>query len=138
MNIEELPNEQLTELMKPRLNLTRHTGMLVAYRQESITFTGDIEGARSLLREVNGKNMLLGWWSISSIVLNPIEIVSNIRSFKKYKNQYEQYQLNPKAYIEQAKIDHVNKPNGSAWTTIIVFVVAVAFLAGVFIFLRDM
>jgi hypothetical protein len=65
------------------LRLTRHSGMLIAWSNQTRTVSGSFDQCEEFYNQVQRHNYLLGWWSYSSIITNPIIIVRNHRAMKK-------------------------------------------------------
>ena len=60
-----------------QMKLTYHYGLLVLFFQQTIIVTGTYEDCLKKYEEVQLRNLLIGWWSIFSIILNPIILFSN-------------------------------------------------------------
>jgi len=101
-------NEQDIKEYTPTLTLTRHTGLLLAYRQQHYSFTGEPRKLRAKLIEITIKNLILGWWGVRSMIINPAIIIENIINYFSYKKEYQAFMLSPKNYINKAK-DAENK-----------------------------
>ena len=71
----------------PTLVLKRHTGLLVAWQQQDLHFRGSPEQLNAQIHKVTLKNMLFGWWSPMSLIINPVISLVNYGNFYQYKNR---------------------------------------------------
>lgn len=79
----------------PELILTRHTGALLMYFQQSYRYTGDPEMLISTLLTITIKNLLFGWWGIKSLFINPFVTIRNWVRFSQYKKAYREFHAKP-------------------------------------------
>lgn len=104
---DKLPIDEDVRAYAPRLVLTRHTGILFAWTQQDYTYFGEPDSLKQFLESITIKNLLFGWWSPRSIIINPIVILTNWRNFVSYKKKYKQFLMQPAAYIAKAKKDAI-------------------------------
>lgn len=62
----------------PVLHLTRHTGMVLAWQQQSYQYQGPPELLRPKYYKTQGYCVAFGWWSPMSLFINPIVILANL------------------------------------------------------------
>ena len=83
----------------PSLSLTQHVGLITAYSDREVKFRGSLQDLWHETLKMNGKNFLFGWWSLSSLITNPLYIVGNFLSYNRYKKQVEAFNVNPEQFI---------------------------------------
>ena len=98
-----IPKNDVHEFV-PRLILRRHTGLLIGWHQQKLRYHGPIDQMERKTKDINVYNGLVGWWSLFSLIINPIIIIWNIRNLQRYKREYSEFSLSPKAYIMKAKL----------------------------------
>jgi len=71
--------------MDQRYNLTlkKHTGMLVASRQITYKAQGTYDECIAAYKKAQLHNLAFGWWSIFSIIYNPLAMLFNYRAKRK-------------------------------------------------------
>lgn len=87
----------------PSLMLIRHTGMLLAWQRQTLQYQGTPTQLKPKLWEVTGKNLLVGWWSVFSLFINPCVIVGNFFLYWSYISKWNSFAASPHDYIEKAK-----------------------------------
>jgi hypothetical protein len=65
------------------ITLTRHYGVLIFYFQSTKTFIGTYDECVKEYNKAQISNLILGWWSIFSIIVNPFVILFNFLSKRK-------------------------------------------------------
>jgi hypothetical protein len=65
------------------ITLTRHYGVLILYFQSTKTFIGTYDECVKEYNKAQISNLILGWWSILSIIVNPIVILLNFLAKRK-------------------------------------------------------
>lgn len=65
-----------------------------------MTFKGSPEALISKVHQVTLKNLLFGWWSPMSLVINPVVTIVNYYNFYRYKKEFYEYASDPRKYIQ--------------------------------------
>lgn len=124
------------ETYAPKLVLTRHTGALLLWFQNSYAFRGTPEQLKPKLISVTVKNLLVGWWSVVSVFINPAVTIGNWFEFNKYSKDYARYITSPEQYVYEARQAEQNgtaKKDRRFKTGITVFIVIATFIALAFV-----
>ena len=75
-----------------RVRLTKHTGLLMVFLNQSYTVTGTLEQCEAAIREAQLYNVLAGWWSITSVlVMNWAALLGNLSARKALRRQASQH-----------------------------------------------
>jgi hypothetical protein len=75
-----------------RVRLTKHTGLVMLYINQSYTVTGTLEQCEAAIREAQLHNVLAGWWSFSSaLVMNWAALIDNLSARKALRRQAIQH-----------------------------------------------
>lgn len=120
------------EQYAPRLRLTRHTGALLFWFQNTYTFRAEPEKLKPVLVSITVKNLLFGWWSIVSVFVNPAVTIMNWIEFKAYTKKYAQFRAMPEQYIfeaRQAEENGTNKKDKQFKVAMTVFLILAAIVA---------
>ena len=64
------------------LPLTKVTGVVVVAHQATRTYAGTAAQLEEAYKKAQVHNLLFGWWSIPSLIWNPIALVRNINRIK--------------------------------------------------------
>lgn len=67
-----------------------HIGALLLWINQSSTVTGTYEQCAAALRNAQLQNLLLGWWSVFSLVLNPLTLIANSTARRRLRQQADQ------------------------------------------------
>ncbi len=103
---------QLSEQDKaymPTLTLIRHTGLLLAWQQQTLHYRGTPAQLKTKLWEITGKNLLFGWWSIFSLFINPSVTIGNFFLYWSYLSQWNRFTASPHTYTEKIKQGGLSK-----------------------------
>ena len=73
------------------------------YMQQDTIMRGKPENIRPEAMKILAKNMLFGWWSPMSLVLNPYINARNMVRLSKYEKEWDRFYRNPKLYIHEEK-----------------------------------
>ncbi|BDN85371.1 hypothetical protein OSI55_11650 [Mycobacterium ulcerans] len=65
------------------VRVTKHTGLVVAFYQQSYTVSGTFAQCETALREAQQHNLVVGWWGVASLVLWNWIAITNNRSARK-------------------------------------------------------
>lgn len=87
----------------PVLRLTRHTGALLLWVQNTYIFRGEPESLKPKVVSVTIKNLIFGWWSIVSVFMNPVITIINWTNYKQYSREYARFIASPEQYIFEAR-----------------------------------
>lgn len=98
MHLSEQDKEYL-----PSLTLVRHTGLLLAWQRQTLQYQGTPSQLKQRLWEVTGKNLLVGWWSVFSLFINPCVTAGNFLLYWSYLSRWNSFTASPHKYIEKAK-----------------------------------
>jgi hypothetical protein len=80
-----------------RVRLTKHTGLLMVFINETYTVTGTLEQCEAAIRQAQLHNMLAGWWSITSVlVMNWAALFENLSARKALRRQANQHTPAPR------------------------------------------
>lgn len=86
------PSEQTTPYFPPQqgdlfhLRLIEHMGALIFWHQRTFVFTGTLEQCEAAYRRTQNQNLLVGWWSLASLLLfNWIALFSNMSAIKRLR-----------------------------------------------------
>ena len=75
------------------VRVVKHTGMVIAWWQQTYTVRGSYDQCLRAIREAQNMNLLLGWWSILSLVLfNWVAIFQNVAALVAHKRQVQAVQ----------------------------------------------
>lgn len=91
------------DLYAPKLSLTRHTGALLWWFQQTYTYRGSPEKLKSELISISVKNLIFGWWSPMSLIINPAVTIGNLIYFQQYKKRFADFISSPEPFIVKAK-----------------------------------
>lgn len=69
----------------PDVVLIKQTGLLLANQRQSFTYHGSPEQLRPYYYRVLGHNLLFGWWSLYSVLINPVVILLNWWRWQRHK-----------------------------------------------------
>jgi hypothetical protein len=70
---------QIASAPKLSITLTKHTGMLIFFRRQRVTFTGTFEQCEAAYKKVQTYNLIFGWWGVLSLlIINPLVIFGNM------------------------------------------------------------
>ncbi|OBJ82747.1 DUF2510 domain-containing protein [Mycobacterium asiaticum] len=103
------PYQQSGELFY--IGLLKHTGALILWFQQTVRFTGTLEQCERAYRDAQNHCLIAGWWSIASLLLNPIALFHNRSAIRKLRNlaqqpqqpqQFQQFQQAPQLQQPQA------------------------------------
>jgi len=61
------------------ITLTKVTGMIIVAQQSRRTYTGTVKELEAQYKKVLCYNLVLGWWSLFSLVWNVIALVRNYK-----------------------------------------------------------
>ncbi|WP_219811738.1 hypothetical protein, partial [Mycobacterium marinum] len=71
-----------------QVQVSRHTGLLVAYFTQSYTVTGTLDHCEAAIRDAQRHNLTMGWWSITSVlVMNWIALLDNRKARNTLRRQ---------------------------------------------------
>jgi hypothetical protein len=59
--------------------------MLILFRVVTATYSGSYEQCAAAYRDAQRHNLLFGWWSVASLVVNPLALFRNAQAFKRLK-----------------------------------------------------
>ena len=65
------------------IRLVKHTGLLVMWSNDRRTVSGSAAQLRAAYAQVLRHNLLFGWWSPASILVNPYVMFINYRTLRK-------------------------------------------------------
>ena len=85
----------LINIVTPPVPFAYHIGMLLAWSHSTNYYHGDTEHTKRMMLRANGKNLLLGWWSIMSIFINPWTMIANVVVYLMYKRDAQKWEFNP-------------------------------------------
>lgn len=69
-----------------RIQLTKHTGILFLWTNETRTYTGSYAELLKVYERVQQHNYLAGWWSIASLLVwNLVTILNNRRAMRRLR-----------------------------------------------------
>ncbi|OBI91367.1 DUF2510 domain-containing protein [Mycobacterium asiaticum] len=74
------------------VGLLKHTGALIFWFQQTVRFTGTLEQCERAYRDAQNHCLIAGWWSIASLLLNPIALFHNRSAIRKIRNLAQQPQ----------------------------------------------
>jgi hypothetical protein len=75
-----------------QVTVTKHTGGLFFWYNQRRTVTGTYAHCEAAIKQAQLHNLLVGWWSIASLLLNPIALSRNASARKALRQQAEQAQ----------------------------------------------
>jgi hypothetical protein len=79
-----------------RIRLKRHIGLVIAWSQRTVTYTGTLAECERAYREAQIFCLAAGWWSITSVVLfNWIALVSNMSAIGQVRRMAKQSPASP-------------------------------------------
>lgn len=73
-----------------QVTVTKHTGAAIFWFNQRQTVSGSYLQCTAALSGAQGHNLLLGWWSVGSLLWNPIALSANANSRKVLRQQAEQ------------------------------------------------
>lgn len=91
------------ERYSPKLELTRHTGALLWFFQSTYSYRGKPDELKPELVSVTIKNLVFGWWSPRSIIINPVVTITNLYKFRRYAKAFDSFMAAPEKYLIDAK-----------------------------------
>ena len=65
------------------IRLVKHTGFLVMWSNDRQTVSGTAAQLKAAYTQVLRHNILFGWWSPASIIVNPYVLFVNYRTLRK-------------------------------------------------------
>lgn len=76
-----------------RVTVTKHTGALFLWFNQRQTITGSYAQCDAAITRAQQHNLIFGWWSFLSVLLNPIALLSNSSARKSLQQQtYQAHQ----------------------------------------------
>jgi hypothetical protein len=73
-----------------QVTVTKHTGGLVFWYNQRRTVTGGYAQCDTAITKAQLHNLFFGWWSIASLLWNPISLFRNVSARKALRQQAEQ------------------------------------------------
>jgi hypothetical protein len=74
-----------------QVRVTKHTGLLVAYYNQSYTITGTWDQCEAAIRAAQQHNLLAGWWSMFSLlIMNWVALAENHNARNALRRQVTQ------------------------------------------------
>lgn len=67
-----------------------HIGALILWINQSRVVSGSYAQCEAALREAQVQNLILGWWSFLSIILNPLTLLANSNARRALRRQADQ------------------------------------------------
>jgi hypothetical protein len=95
----------------PKLVLRKQTGMIFAYRHEELSFQGRPKALSLELLKITIWNLIFGWWSRVSLLINPFLILLNISLYIRYCFEFDDFKRNPKEFMLKAKRKEIKSHN---------------------------
>jgi hypothetical protein len=75
-----------------QVTVTKHTGALFFWYNQRRTVTGSYAQCEAAIKAAQLHNVLFGWWSIASLLWNPISLGRNVSARKALRQQADQAQ----------------------------------------------
>lgn len=99
----DIPKDDIAQYA-PKLTVTRHTGALLMWFQQTYVYRGEPEQIKKFVKSATIKNLIFGWWSVVSVFVNPAVTIGNWVEFSNYQKEYAKFITNPGHYIADAKL----------------------------------
>jgi hypothetical protein len=87
---------------EPKLPVIQHVGLLLGWYQFTSYYTGSPDNLRMIVASTTKFNLLLGWWSPVSLIINPIVTILNWSRFSRYEDEYRLFWSNPEHHTSKA------------------------------------
>jgi hypothetical protein len=96
-----------------QVRVTKHVGALVFWYNQYRTVTGTYAQCDAALTQAQQHNLLLGWWSLASLLVwNPISLWRNSSARKTLRQQAAQAQH----YAQWWSTNHGGRQHAPGWT----------------------
>lgn len=130
MDTQELTKVEI-EQFRPKLLLVEHMGIIVWWLQTTQSYTGEPRKLKRIVLSITVRNLIVGWWSMASIFINPVVTVRNWVRYFIYSKKYRDFSRSPQEYLYNEKkrfIEHPAKTDKRLKYALIVLAALIAML----------